>query len=224
MGRPLRIGLVVGAIAAGYAATRLVAAWRQERRNKNVFPAAESRLLLQPLRHLVMPVQRTLTRFGLSPGQTVVEIGPGPGYYTIDAARIVGSGGRVVCLDIQREMLSLLADRLADHGVTNADLVVAEATHLPLRAGCADTAFMVTVLGEVPDPDVAIHEVRRVLRAGGTAGFAESFGDPDYVRAGTLRRMCASRFAETGHWRGILSYTSRFRALPALLDASPQGQ
>ncbi len=213
MGRLLRIGLIAGAIAAGYGAVRGVAAWREERRRKNVFPASEARFLLQPLRHLVMPVRRTLERFKVGSGRTVLEVGPGPGYYTLETASMVGPKGRVICLDIQRGMLEILRDRLADRGVGNVDLIVADATHLPLRESCADTAFLVTVLGEVPDPGAALRELRRVVRDGGHLGFSESFGDPDYVRTGTLEALCAGvGFREERRWREFMGYTSRFVA------------
>ena len=213
MGRLFRIALLVTGIAAAYAGVRYAAAWREERRRKNVFPASEARFLLQPLRHVVMPVRRTLKRFQVGPGQTVLEVGPGPGYYTLEAASMIGPTGRLLCLDIQRGMLDILRDRLAERGVANVDLIVADAAHVPLKGASVGIAFLVTVLGEVPRPEAALRELRRVLRDGGNLGFSESFGDPDYVRAGTLRAMCGEAgFREEGHWREILGYTSRFVA------------
>lgn len=213
MGRALRVVLLTAAILAGYLAVRGVTAWRAERRRKTVYPAEEAAALLHPARRLIMPVAKALQRFRIAPGQTVLEAGPGPGYYTVDAARIVGHEGRILCLDIQRGMLEFLRDRLDVEEIRNVDLVVADAQHLPLRTGAVDTAFLVTVLGEVPDPALAVAELRRVIKPGGSLGFSESFGDPDYVRAGTLRGLCsAAGFAEKGHWRDALGYTSRFVA------------
>jgi ubiquinone/menaquinone biosynthesis C-methylase UbiE len=213
MGRLLRIGLIVGAVIAGYGAVRFVAIWREERRRKSVFPASDARFLLQPLRHLVLPVRRTLERFNVAPGQTVLEVGPGPGYYTPEAVSLIGPSGRLICLDIQRGMLDILGDRLAERGVTNVELIIADATHLPLKDGCADTAFLVTVLGEVPDQGAALRELRWALRDGGNLGFSESFGDPDYVRTGVLEALCAGAgFREERRWREVRGYTSRFVA------------
>jgi ubiquinone/menaquinone biosynthesis C-methylase UbiE len=213
MGRLLRIALIACTIAVAYAAARFVVAWRDERRRKEVFPASQSRFLLQPARRLVMPVRRTLKRFSVGRGQTVLEVGPGPGYYTLEAASMVGPTGRLLCLDIQRGMIDLLSARLAERGVENVGLIVADATHLPLRDACVGTAFLVTVLGEVPRPEAALRELRRVLGDGGNLGLTESFGDPDYVRVGALRAMCGEAgFREKGHWREILGYTSRFVA------------
>lgn len=208
------MALVAAAGAAACAAGWAVIAWISERRARNVFPASQARTLLNPLRARIMPVAKTLERFALGPGQTVLELGPGPGYYSIEASRMIGPHGRLLCLDIQLGMLDVLAGRLAEAGAGNADLVVADATHLPLAAASVDRAFLVTVLGEVPDRDAALAELRRVLKPGGILGFAESLGDPDIVFLGRLRAMCRRHgFEEVGHYGNPLAYyTAVFRA------------
>ena len=207
-----RVAVVVGVAAAGVLAARGVAAWMAERRRKTVFAAEEAPMLLNPLRRFIMPVGRTLDRFGVSAGQVVLEVGPGPGYYSLEAARRAGPGGRLLCLDLQREMLTVLRSRLAAAGA-EAETAVADATRLPLRDGCIDAAYLVTVLGEVPDPEAALAELRRVLKPGGTLGFSESFGDPDYVRLGRLREMCSEAgFIESERYRDLMGYTIVFEA------------
>lgn len=194
-------------------ATWAVVAWLVERRHRNIFPASQARALLNPLRRWIMPVGATLERVDIRPGQTVLEVGPGPGYYSIEASRMLGPKGRLVCLDIQRGMLDVLAGRLAGAGADNAGLVVADAMHLPLAAASVDRAFLVTVLGEVPDPDAALAELRRVLRPGGLIGFSESLGDPDIVFLGKLRNLCGRHgLAEVASYRNPLGYTAVFRA------------
>jgi SAM-dependent methyltransferase len=207
-----RVALALGVAAAGVLAARGVAAWMAERRRKTVFAAADAEMLLNPLRRLIMPVGRTLDRFGVAAGKVVLELGPGPGYYSLEAARRAGPDGRLLCLDLQREMLAVLCSRLAA-AAAEAETAVADATRLPLRDGCVDVAYLVTVLGEVPDPEAALAELRRVLKPGGTLGFSESFGDPDYVRLGHLRGMCAEAgFIETARYRDPFGYTIVFEA------------
>jgi ubiquinone/menaquinone biosynthesis C-methylase UbiE len=160
-----------------------------------------------------MPSRKTLEFIGLRPGMTVLELGPGPGYYTIEASRLVSPNGRVLCLDLQPGMLELLAPRLANSAVANAEMAVADATQLPVADGSVDLAFLITVLGEVPEPEAALAELRRVLKPGGVLAFGESLGDPDYVFQGTLRRLCQTAgFEETGTRRDIMGYTMCFRA------------
>src|SRR5574341_224181 len=69
------------------------------------YPFAEATLLESPLRGLFASPQRVLTALDLKPGERVLEIGPGTGYYSREAARRIGARGRLICLDIQRGML-----------------------------------------------------------------------------------------------------------------------
>ena len=149
--------------------------WIRERYGRGgPIPVSQAGTLLSPLRRFIMPVRATLDFLGIRGGQTVLELGPGPGYYTVEASRLVGDTGRVLCLDLQRGMLDLLRPRLSENGVTNADMVIADATRLPLADGSVDLAFLITVLGEVPDRPAALAALRRVLKPGGTLAFGES--------------------------------------------------
>ena len=163
--------------------------WLQERYGRGgPIPVSQAGMLITPVRALMHPVRESLASFGVAPGQTILELGPGPGYFSIEAARIAGPEGRLLCLDLQPGMLGLLRNRLAGEGVTNARLVVADAQRLPLANGAVDRAFLVTVLGEVPDRVAALGELRRVLRPGGVLSLMETLTDPDYLLEDTTRR------------------------------------
>jgi ubiquinone/menaquinone biosynthesis C-methylase UbiE len=188
--------------------------WFQERDGRGgPIPVSQAMLLLNPLRERMHPVRKTLETFRLAQGQTVLELGPGPGYFTPEAARIVGPEGRVVCVDLQPGMLALLQGRLREHRVANACPVAASATRLPLADGSMDAAFLVAVLGEVPDRPAALAELRRVLRLGGTLSFLETLTDPDYVFIDLLKDLCrAYGFELIEHRRLLLGYTMTFAA------------
>jgi len=170
-------------------------------------------ILHTPLRGLVHPVQPMLDRFGVRPGATVLELGPGNGYFSIEAGRRLEDGGRLVCLDIQPPMLSDLRDRLAAAGVTNAHPVLGDAHHLPLADASVDVAFLVTVLGEIPDRPQGLAELRRVLKPGAILSITESLTDPDYQFEDTVRDVCrASGFTPRDHHRGLVGFTMNFAA------------
>ncbi len=211
--RLLRVLLFV-AVAGYLLATFFIYTWIRERYGRGgPIPVSQAGALLHPLRRWIHPVRPMLEKFRLKAGDTVLELGPGPGYFTIEAARIVGPAGRVVCLDIQLEMLRLLRKRLDEQAVVNAHPVVADATRLPLADRSVDAAFLVAVFGEVPDRPAALSELRRVLKPGGLLSFSETLTDPDYVFQGSLRDLCrASGFEELECVPGLLGYTISFAA------------
>lgn len=189
----LKVFLVLFAVVGVVASLAAVAIslWLRERHGRaGPFPARAANALLNPARALLDPVRPSLEFFRLAAGQTVLEIGPGPGYFTIEAARMAGPAGRIVSLDVQPEMAAILRGRLLERGIPNAHPLAGDATRLPLAARSIDAAFLVAVLGEVPDRPAALLELRRVLRPGGTLAFRETFRDSDYVFEATLRDLC----------------------------------
>ena len=151
------VGSISGVLggAALVLAGRFVLAWFAERRRREVYPASQAAALLNPLRERLMPVEKTLDRFGVSSGQTVLEVGPGPGYYTLKASRRIADSGRILCLDIQRGMLETLRSRIEDADVRNADLVVADGQPSHLEAGAQGLVQgSVRLQAQVPFPQL----------------------------------------------------------------------
>lgn len=155
---------------------------------------------------------RVIDAFGIQAGERVVEIGPGTGFYSVEAARRIGRGGQLICIDLQIEMLQHLKRRLETNG-QHALLLQASASALPLQSECIDHVFLIAVLGEIPDRARALVEVRRVLRPGGRLSVSEQFPDPDFVTRSHLRReLAAAGFVEM-RTKGRLVYTSTWSSV-----------
>jgi ubiquinone/menaquinone biosynthesis C-methylase UbiE len=122
------------------------------------------------------------------PGERVLEIGPGTGYYTLDLAAWVGEEGAIEIFDIQQEMLHHTIRRARERGLWNVNPTQGDAQRLPYDDDAFDAAILITVLGEIPDRDAALREVARVLKPGGRLVVGELFGDPHYVTLGSLER------------------------------------
>ena len=153
------------------------------------------------------PPDRTLASFGFTTGERVVEIGPGTGFYSVEAARRVGDAGRLICVDVQVDML-LETRRRVERGGGAARFVKADARSLPFATGSVDHVFMVGVLGEIPDRSLALAEVKRVLRSGGRISVSEQLPDPDFIPRRMLRReLSAAGFGEE-ETHGHFFYTS----------------
>ena len=93
------------------------------------------------------------------PGETVLEIGPGTGYYTLDVAEWIGADGEMHILDVQQEMIDHTMDRAAERGLAITP-ALADATEMPHDDDAFDAAYLITVLGEIPDQDVALRSWR----------------------------------------------------------------
>jgi len=163
------------------------------------------------------PVRRRYTgaildRVGMLPGEHVLELGPGPGAFSIDAARRVGTEGRLTAVDIQPQMIAMVQRRVRQSGLQNVDARVASAYDLPLADGSVDRAFLVTVLPEIPDQARALRELYRVLKTGGVLSVTEEFPDPDYRFASeTIRRVEPAGFQLDQRFGNFWVYTLNFR-------------
>ena len=198
------------AVSFGALVAVVVWLWFRERGRHQAFPASQAGVLLHPARRLMQDPAWIIRAFGLRPGDSVLEIGPGPGYFTPEALRAVGPEGRVVCFDLQREMLVALRERLGGDAA-RVDLVAGDAMRLPFRGSGFDHAYLVSVLGEVPEPAAAVREIARVLRPGGVVSFSETVNDPDFVRLPVLGRMCAEAGLAARDWRRqLLGHIARF--------------
>ena len=216
--RALKVLLALVLAAAGLLSVYVIGWYRDRYSGRGPMHYTRRWILHTPLRRLVHPVQPMLDKFGVRPGATVLELGPGNGYFSIEAARRLGAGGRLVCLDIQPPMLHDLRDRLAVAGATNAHPVLGDAHHLPLADSSVDVAFLVTVLGEIPDRPQGLTELCRVLKPGGILSITESLTDPDYQFEDTVRDLCrACGFVPRQHHRGLIGFTKNFAAPPSSL-------
>jgi len=173
-------------------------------------PAVLSWVVDNPIRRRYMsPV---LARIGIRPGERVLELGPGPGAFTVGAAQQAGADGCVIAVDIQPEMIAQVKQRVREAGLTNVETHIASAHHLPLDDESVDRAFLVTVLPEIPDPGRALAELHRVLRPDGMLSITEEFYDPDYLfLPETIRLVEGAGFRIEEHFGNVLVYTANFR-------------
>jgi ubiquinone/menaquinone biosynthesis C-methylase UbiE len=111
--------------------------------------------------------RRRLVREALdaSPGERILDIGCGPGFYTEELLAEVGERGVIVGVDNSPQMLSVAAHRVEGHA--NVTFHEADATSLPVEDGSFDVALCVQVFEYVPDVDRALAEMHRVVRPGG---------------------------------------------------------
>lgn len=173
-------------------------------------PFALAGIVDNPLRRRYMA--QVLDRVGIQPGERVLELGTGPGAFSLEAARRAEPGGALVAVDIQAQMIAAVEKKAQEASVTNIETHIASAYDLPLEDGSVDRAFLVTVLPEIPDRHRALLELHRVLKPGGMLSITEEFLDPDYPLARTTigwAREAGFELAERqGNW---FVYTLNFQ-------------
>ncbi len=155
------------------------------RRNPSACPYGQRFFVEAP--HPFITRSRLGDALGPRPGETVLEVGPGTGYYTLEVARALEPDGTLHVFDLQRQMLDHTMRRADVAGIGNIEPRQGDARALPYEDQLFDAAFLVTVLGEVPDQDAALRELRRVLKPEGRVVVGELFGDPHMVTERSLR-------------------------------------
>jgi arsenite methyltransferase len=103
----------------------------------------------------------------------VVEVGSGGGFDSIVAAHLVGTGGRVVGVDMTPEMLAKSRETARLLGLAHVEFRSGLAEDLPVDDGWADVVISNGVLNLVADKAQAFAEIFRVLRPGGHLQFAD---------------------------------------------------
>ena len=121
------------------------------------------------------------------PGERLLEVGPGTGYHALHVARWLEPGGALDILDVQQEMLDHTMRRARELGISNVVPTRGDARELPYPDETFDAAYLNFVLGEVPDQDAALRELRRVLKPGGRLVVGEALPDPHMVKVDRLR-------------------------------------
>lgn len=109
----------------------------------------------------------------LEPGGRVLDLGCGSGTDTLVAAQMVGPEGRVTGIDMTSEMLAKARGAVAEAGVTNVELLEAEAERLPFPDRSFDAVISNGVIDLIPDKDAVFGEIFRVLEPGGRMQVAD---------------------------------------------------
>jgi ubiquinone/menaquinone biosynthesis C-methylase UbiE len=179
------------------------------RKNPSACPYSQRFWVQAP--HPFITRKRLVEALEPQPGERILEIGPGTGYYTFEISERLGDGILEI-FDIQQEMLDHVAREAERRGVTNVKPRQGDAQALPYEDDSFDGAVLVGVLGEIPDQDRALREIARVLRPGGRLVVGELFGDPHMVTVGKLTERAEKAGFELEQRLGSpLAFFARFR-------------
>jgi len=143
-----------------------------------------------------------IAELGIQGGDTVLDLGCGPGADLPGMAAAVGDAGCVIGMDIDAAALAMAAGRA--HGLTQVILSRCDAHQLGVADAVVDRAYADRIGQHLADPLGVLCEVKRVLQPGGTAVFAEPDWDtlvidyPDLAMARAYARFVADRVVRNG--------------------------
>lgn len=180
------------------------------RRNPSACPYGQRFWVQAP--HPIITRERLREVMGPVPGERILEIGPGVGYYTLDMAEWVGPEGTIEIFDLQQEFLDHTVGRATERGLANLVPTQGDATDLPYEDDSMDAVVLTAVLGEIPDPLAALREIARVLEPSGRLIVGELFGDPHFTTQAALRREASEAGlaweTHSGNWFGYFARLS----------------
>lgn len=125
----------------------------------------------------------------LKPGMVVADIGAGTGYLSRRMAKAVAPGGRVLAVDVQPQMISLLQQMAQREGLSNVQAQLGSETDAKLAANSVDLAIMVDVYHELAYPHEVLASVVRALKPGALMVFVEYRAEDWAVPIKPLHKM-----------------------------------
>jgi ubiquinone/menaquinone biosynthesis C-methylase UbiE len=194
-------------LLAGTAAAAVLVAALWWRKNPSACPYGQRFWVEAP--HPLITRDRLRAVLRPEPGERLLEIGVGTGYYSHEMATWIGPSGRLELFDLQQEFLDHVMRGAAERDLANLVPTQGDATALPYEDGSVDAVVLTAVLGEIPDRAAALAEIRRVLKPDGRLIVGELFGDPHFTTRASLERLGAEvglRLEErSGNWFGYFA-------------------
>ena len=192
-------------LGAAVAAVLAAALWW--RKNPSACPYGQRFWVEAP--HPIISRDRLRSVLRPEPGERLLEIGVGTGYYSLDIAEWIGAGGKLELFDLQQRFLDHVMREAGGRGLANLVPTQGDATALPFEDESVDAVILTAVLGEIPDTAGALGEIRRVLKPAGRLVVGELFGDPHFTTLGSLKGQAAAAglgFEErSGNWFGYFA-------------------
>jgi tRNA A58 N-methylase Trm61 len=165
-------------------------------------------LLVSPLRRLLQNPTAILAPY-VRAEMTVIEPGPGMGFFTLELARLVGACGRVVAIDLQPRMIENLRRRAAKAGLSDRiETRLSRSGGLDAADlnGTVDFGLAFAVVHELPDPGHFFAEMIGALKPGGTLLVSEPTGHVTETAFNNMLKTAAKAgFRETTRppiWHG----------------------
>lgn len=130
-----------------------------------------------PGRDQRLQINRVMDILGITPGKNVADIGAGSGWFTVRAARRVGSSGTVYAVDINPDAIRYIEHRAKSESLANVRTILSKADDPLLPQNGVDAVLLLKTYHEVADPVALLQRLRASLRAGAKVGIIDRNGN-----------------------------------------------
>ena len=140
---------------------------------------------------------RVVETLAIQPGQTIVDLGAGGGYFTFRLADAVGAGGTVYAADVDSALLDFLKKEAEKREYANVKTMMGEAADPKLPDGGADLIFLCNVYHHLEDRAAYFRNLKKYLRPGGRVAIVEFQSGMHSTAAETIRQ----ELIQAGYYR-----------------------
>ena len=126
-----------------------------------------------------LQIQRVMDVLGLKEGSNVADIGAGSGWFTVRAARRVGTSGRVYAVDINRDYLKYIEARAYREKLSNVRTVLGKEDDPLLPQQSVDAVLILKTYHEIAQPIRVLKRLRQSMRSGARLGIIDRNGTGD---------------------------------------------
>ena len=158
-----------------------------------------------PDRDKKLEINRVMDLLKITPGKTVADIGAGSGWFTVRAARRVGSGGTVLAEDINPQAIQYIDDRAKKEQLANVRTLLGTPDDPKLSPASVDAVLLLKVYHEIAHPVPFMRDVRAALRPGGRVGVIDRNGNGSGTDHGLPQPTLEREMTEAG-FRKVAMY------------------
>jgi len=130
----------------------------------HAYSASGAWLLDNPIRRWLQPPSELIEKLAITPNDTVMDFGCGPGYYTTELAK---RAKKVIAVDLSPQMLQKAQNKVAKAGAKNIQFLQSNGTSIQVEDDSVDIIFLVTVFHEIGETQTVLKEFHRILKPDG---------------------------------------------------------
>lgn len=130
-----------------------------------------------PGRDKRLQIDRVMDILGITPGKSVADIGAGSGWFTVRAARRVGSSGAVYAVDINPEAIRYIDNRAKSESLANVKTILSKPDDPMLPKDTVNAVLLLKTYHEVADPVALLKHLRPSLKPGAKLGIIDRNGN-----------------------------------------------